>query len=66
MPHTFKAYPKHPAVAYLIRLHADTGGRILENKRQAERLAANAVAARPSSNCSIPSSTPAPSPPGGA
>jgi hypothetical protein len=44
MPHSFKAYPKHPAVAYLIRLHADIGGRILENKRQAERLAADAVA----------------------
>jgi hypothetical protein len=44
MPHSFKAYPKHPAVAYLIRLHADIGGRILDNKRQAERLAAEAVA----------------------
>jgi hypothetical protein len=44
MPHTFKAYPKHPAVAYLIRLHADIGGRILDNKRQAERLAADAKA----------------------
>ena len=39
MPHTFKAHPKHPAIAYLIRLHADIGGRILENKRQALRLA---------------------------
>jgi hypothetical protein len=44
MPHSFKPYPKHPAVAYLIRLHADIGGRILDNKRQAERLAADAVA----------------------
>src|ERR1700693_153682 len=44
MPHAFKAYPKHPAVSYLIRLHADIGGRILENKRQAERLAADAKA----------------------
>jgi hypothetical protein len=44
MPHGFKPYPKHPAVAYLIRLHADIGGRILENKRQAERLAADAKA----------------------
>jgi hypothetical protein len=42
MPHSFKPYPKHPAVAYLIRLHADIGGRILDNKRQAERLAADA------------------------
>lgn len=39
MPHAFKAHPKHPAVDYLIRLHADIGGRIQENKRQAERLA---------------------------
>jgi hypothetical protein len=44
MPHSFKPYPKHPAVAYLVRLHADIGGRILDNKRQAERLAADAVA----------------------
>jgi hypothetical protein len=44
MPHTFKAHPKHPAVPFLIRLHADIGGRILENKRQAERLAADAKA----------------------
>jgi hypothetical protein len=39
MPHTFKAHPKHPAVAFLVRLHADIGGRILENKREALRLA---------------------------
>jgi hypothetical protein len=44
MPHTFAPHPKHPAVAFLIRLHADIGGRILENKRQAERLAADAKA----------------------
>jgi hypothetical protein len=44
MPRTFNPNPKHPAVAYLIRLHADIGGRILDNKRQAERLAADAVA----------------------
>jgi hypothetical protein len=44
MPHAFKSYPKHPAVAYLIRLHADIGGRVLENKRQAEQLAADAKA----------------------
>src|SRR5271163_2713014 len=42
MPHTFKPHPKHPAIAYLIRLHADIGGRILENKKQAERLADDA------------------------
>src|SRR6202047_2005023 len=40
----FKAHPDHPAVDFLIRLHADIGGRILENKRQAERLAADAKA----------------------
>jgi hypothetical protein len=39
MPHTFAPHPKHPAVAFLIRLHADIGGRIQENKRQALRLA---------------------------
>jgi hypothetical protein len=44
MPHTFRAHPKHPAVAFLIRLHADIGGRILENKKEAERLAENAKA----------------------
>ena len=66
MPHAFKPYPKHPAVAYLTRLHADIGGRILENKRQAEKLAADAKASRLSSSCSIPSSTPAPYRPAGA
>src|ERR1700675_575241 len=44
MPHTFNPHPKHPAVPFLIRLHADIGGRILENKRQAEKLAADAKA----------------------
>jgi hypothetical protein len=39
MPHAFKAHPKHPAVDYLVRLHADLGGKILENKREAARLA---------------------------
>ena len=41
MPNAFKAHSGHPAVAYLVRLHADIGGRIQENKRQAERLAAD-------------------------
>jgi hypothetical protein len=39
MPHAFKADPSHPAVAYLVRLHADLGGRILENRKEAKRLA---------------------------
>jgi HB1, ASXL, restriction endonuclease HTH domain len=39
MPHAFKANPDHPAVAYLVRLHADLGGKILENRKQAARLA---------------------------
>ena len=40
----FKAHPKHPAVDYLVRLHADIGGRILENRKQAHRLAADMIA----------------------
>lgn len=39
MPHAFKAAPDHPAVAYLVRLHADIGGQILENRKEARRLA---------------------------
>jgi hypothetical protein len=39
MPHAFKGGPNHPAVDYLVRLHADLGGKIWENKRDAERLA---------------------------
>jgi hypothetical protein len=39
MPHAFKAHPDHPAVPYLIRLHADIGGQIQANKQEAERLA---------------------------
>ena len=30
----FKASPDHPAVPFLVRLHADLGGRILDNKRK--------------------------------
>ena len=44
MPHQFKATPNHPAVAYLVRLHADIGGQILENKKEAARLAASMLA----------------------
>ncbi|MGC1279830.1 MAG: hypothetical protein WA893_16690, partial [Xanthobacteraceae bacterium] len=39
MPHAFKASPDHPAVDYLVRLHADLGGKILANRKEAERLA---------------------------
>ena len=39
MPHAFKANPDHPAVDYLVRLHADLGGRILESRKEAKRLA---------------------------
>ena len=39
MPHAFKAHPKHPAVDYLVRLHADLGGRIQANKAEGVRLA---------------------------
>src|SRR5580658_4595382 len=39
MPHAFKANPDHPAVAYLVRLHADLGGQIQTNKAEADRLA---------------------------
>src|ERR1700704_4374601 len=42
MPHTFKAHPDHPAVAYLTRLHADLGGRMQANKAEAAKLAADA------------------------
>ena len=44
MPHSFSPHPKHPAVAFLIRLHADVGGRILENRKEALRLAEDAKA----------------------
>ncbi len=39
MPHAFKATPDHPAVDYLVRLHADLGGQIQANKAEAVRLA---------------------------
>jgi hypothetical protein len=38
MPHAFDPNPKHPAVLYLVRLHADLGGKIAANKREAARL----------------------------
>jgi len=39
MPKAFHADPDHPAVPYLVRLHADIGGRIKENRLEAARLA---------------------------
>jgi hypothetical protein len=39
MPHAFKASADHPAVDYLVRLHADLGGRIQANRDEAKRLA---------------------------
>src|SRR5215216_3942217 len=42
----FNAHPDHPAVAYLLRLHADIGGQILENKKQATRARARHEACR--------------------
>lgn len=39
MPHQFKAHPGHPAVDYLVRLHADLGGSIQQNKAEGVKLA---------------------------
>ena len=36
MPHAFKASADHPAVGYLVRLHADLGGQIQDNRREAK------------------------------
>jgi hypothetical protein len=41
MPKAFKVYPEHPAVAFLVNLHADLGGRIKANRIEGERLAAD-------------------------
>src|ERR1700758_278563 len=41
MPRAFKVYPKHPAVAFLVNLHADLGGKIKANRQEGERLAAD-------------------------
>jgi hypothetical protein len=37
MPRAFKASPSHPAVNYLVRLHADIGGKLKDNRKQFER-----------------------------
>jgi len=39
MPHAFKSSPDHPAVDYLVRLHADLGGQIHRNRQEAKSLA---------------------------
>jgi hypothetical protein len=39
MPHQFKAHPGHPAVDYLVRLHADLGGRIKAAEAERVKLA---------------------------
>jgi hypothetical protein len=44
MPHAFKATPDRPAVVYLVRLHADIGGKLLDNKKEAARLASSMLA----------------------
>ena len=41
MARAFKTYPKHPAVTFLVNLHADLGGRIKANRIEGERLAAD-------------------------
>jgi hypothetical protein len=41
MPRAFKVYPKHPAVTFLVHLHADLGGQIKANRQEGERLAAD-------------------------
>ena len=39
MTRAFEATPEHPAVAHLILLYADINGKLLENKKEARRLA---------------------------
>jgi len=39
MPRAYRTTPNHPAVDYLVRLHADLGGKIDANRKEAERLA---------------------------
>jgi len=38
MPKQFNPHPKHPAVGFLVRLHADLGGKIEKNRQEAKRL----------------------------
>lgn len=39
MPRAYKPTPDHPAVDYLVRMHADLGGQIDANRKKAKRLA---------------------------
>lgn len=39
MPHQFRPNPDHPAVDYLVRLHAELGGLIEKSRQEARRLA---------------------------
>jgi hypothetical protein len=41
MPRRFNAHPKHPAVAYLIRLHADVNGQLRKHNEQGRKLRAD-------------------------
>jgi hypothetical protein len=40
MPHQFQGHANHPAVAYLVQLHADLGGRIQADKTAAAHVRA--------------------------
>jgi len=39
MSRAFRTHPKHPAVAHLVRLHADLSGQIDASRKEAKRLA---------------------------
>jgi hypothetical protein len=38
MARAFKVGPNHPAVKFLVRLHADLGGKLLQKRKEGERL----------------------------
>ena len=38
MPRQFSPHPDHPAVGFLLRLHADLAGKVQQNKVEAEQL----------------------------
>lgn len=39
MTRAFHTKPDHPAISFLVRLHADLGGKLRENRKEAKRLA---------------------------